>query len=42
MGHPMKVQRIKQNASEQWYVNFPSAIAHAVGFSRGEVVEWII
>ena len=42
MGFPTKVQLIKRKASEQWYVNFPSAIAQAMEFSRGEVVEWII
>jgi len=42
MGYPTRVQLIKRKASEQWYVNFPSAIAQAMEFVRGEVVEWII
>lgn len=42
MGYPTKVQLIKRKASEQWYVNFPSAIAQAIEFQRGEVVEWFI
>jgi hypothetical protein len=42
MGYPTKVQLIKRKASEQWYVNFPSAIAHAMEFERGETVEWTI
>jgi len=42
MGYATKVQLIKRRASEQWYVNFPSAIAQAMEFSRGELVEWII
>lgn len=42
MGFPTKVQLIKRQASEQWYINFPSAIAQAMEFSRGETVEWII
>lgn len=42
MGYPTKVQLIKRKASEQWYINFPSAIAQAMEFARGEVVEWII
>ena len=42
MGFPTKVQLIKRKESEQWYVNFPSAIAQAMEFSRGEIVEWII
>lgn len=42
MGFPTKVQLIKRKASEQWYINFPSAIAQAMEFQRGEVVEWLI
>ena len=42
MGFPTKVQLIKRQASEQWYINFPSALAQAMEFSRGETVEWII
>jgi len=42
MGFPTKVQLIKRQASEQWYINFPSALAQALEFSRGETVEWTI
>ena len=42
MGFPTKVQLIQREASEQWYINFPSAIAQAMEFDKGEVVEWII
>ena len=42
MGFPTKVQLIKRKSSEQWYINFPSAIAQAMEFSRGETVEWIV
>jgi hypothetical protein len=42
MGFPTKVQLIKRKASEQWYINFPSAIAQAMEFVRGETVEWIV
>lgn len=42
MGLPTKVQLIKRKSSEQWYINFPSAIAQAMDFSRGETVEWSI
>ena len=42
MGYPTKVQLIKRKTSEQWYINFPSAVAQAMEFERGEVVEWII
>ena len=42
MGFPTKIQLIKRTASEQLYINFPSAIAQAMEFQKGEVVEWVI
>jgi len=42
MGFPTKVQLIKRRKSEQWYINFPSAVAQAMEFVRGETVEWIV
>lgn len=42
MGYPTKVQLIQRQASEQWYVNFPAAIAHAMEFTKGELVQWVI
>ncbi len=42
MGFSTKVQLIKRKASEQWYVNLPSAVAQAMEFDKGELVEWIV
>jgi hypothetical protein len=42
MPFPTKVQLIKRKTSQQWYINFPSALAQAMDFSRGETVEWIV
>ena len=42
MGYPTKVQLIKRKNSEQWYINFPSAIAQAMEFEKGETAEWLI
>ncbi len=42
MGYPTKVQLIKRKESEQWYINFPAAVAQAMEFERGETVEWTI
>lgn len=42
MGYSTKVQLIKRTKSEQYYINFPSAVAQAMEFDRGEVVEWLI
>lgn len=42
MGHPTKIQLIKRQASEQWYVNFPAALAQAMEFDKGEIWEWVV
>ena len=43
MGYPTKVQHIqRQSSSDQWYINFPTAIAEAMEFEKGEIVEWLI
>jgi antitoxin component of MazEF toxin-antitoxin module len=42
MGYQTKIQLIKRTSSEQWYVNFPAAVAQAIEFEKGEEVEWII
>jgi hypothetical protein len=42
MGYPTKIQLIKRSKSEQWYINFPSALAQSMEFERGEMVEWTI
>ena len=36
------MQLIKRKQSEQWFINIPSAIAQAMEFGRGEIVEWNI
>ncbi len=42
MGFKTKVQLISRKASQQWYINFPSACAQMMDFQKGEEVEWII
>jgi len=43
MGYPTKVQLIhRKKTADQYYINFPTAIAEAMGFTKGEVVEWCI
>lgn len=41
MGFPTKIQLIKRQKSEQWYVNFPSAVAQVMEFEKGEIFEWV-
>ena len=40
MPFPTKVQLIKRKNSEQWYINFPSAVAQMMDFTKGETVQW--
>jgi hypothetical protein len=42
MGFKTKIQLIKRAKSEQWYINFPSALAQAMEFDKAEVVEWVV
>ena len=43
MGYPTKVQRIhRKKTADQYYVNFPTALAEAMEFRKGETIEWII
>jgi hypothetical protein len=42
MGYPTKVQLIQRKESQQWYINFPAAVAQAMDFSKGEAVQWTV
>ena len=43
MGYPTKVQLIRRKKSaDQYYINFPTAVAEAMEFKKGEIIEWII
>jgi hypothetical protein len=42
MGYPTKIQTIKRKQNEQWYINFPAALAQACEFEYGEMAEWIL
>jgi hypothetical protein len=43
VGYPTKVQLIKRKkTADQYYINFPTAVAEAMDFEKGEVIEWII
>ena len=42
MGYPTRIQQIRRKQSSQWYVNMPAALANAMEFQKGEVVEWVI
>ena len=40
MGYPTKIQLISREKGNQWYVNFPNALAEAMDFKKSETVEW--
>jgi len=40
MGYPTKIQLIARQKGNQWYVNFPNALAEAMRFEKSETVEW--
>lgn len=42
MGYPTTIQLIQRKRSQQWYVNFPAAVANALDFQKGETVEWTL
>jgi hypothetical protein len=42
MAYPTKVQLIQRKQSQQWYINFPAAIAQAMDFAKGEEALWTI
>ena len=42
MGYPTKIQLISRQKGNQWYVNFPNALAEAMNFTKGETVEWTV
>lgn len=43
MGYPTKVQLIaRKKGSDQYYINFPTAVAEALDFQKGETIEWVV
>lgn len=42
MGYPTRIQLISRKKGQQWYVNFPNALAQAMNFEKGETVEWTV
>ena len=42
MGYRVKIQRVQRPSSRSFYLNFPMALAEALGVEKGEVFEWNI
>jgi hypothetical protein len=42
VGYPAKIQQITRKDFNQYYINFPRAIAMAMNFEKSDPVEWEI
>ena len=40
MGYPVKIQRVQRAGTCSYYVNFPVAVAEAIGADKGETWCW--
>lgn len=42
MGNLTKVQHVVRKNGEDWTIRLPAAVARAMEFEQGEIVEWVI
>ena len=42
MGYPVKIQKVQRPTNRSYYVNFPVALAEAIGLEKGEDLEWLL
>lgn len=42
MGYPVKIQKVDRPTNRSYYLNFPVALAEAIGLEKGEDFEWWI
>lgn len=42
MGYPVKIQKVERPTNKSYYVNFPVALAEALGVVKGENFEWSV
>jgi hypothetical protein len=40
MGYTVKIQKVERPTNKSFYVNFPVALADAIGVEKGEEFEW--
>lgn len=41
-GYVVKVQKVERPTNRSYYVNFPVALAEALGMEKGEEFVWIV
>jgi bifunctional DNA-binding transcriptional regulator/antitoxin component of YhaV-PrlF toxin-antitoxin module len=42
MGYPVKIQKVERPTNRSYYLNFPMALAEAMGVEKGEDFQWWI
>jgi hypothetical protein len=42
MGYAVKIQKVERPTNRSYYLNFPVALAEAIGLEKGEGFEWWI
>jgi len=42
MGYPVKIQKVDRPTNRSYYVNFPVALADALGIRKGEKFNWLL
>jgi bifunctional DNA-binding transcriptional regulator/antitoxin component of YhaV-PrlF toxin-antitoxin module len=42
MGYAVKIQKVERPTNRSYYLNFPVALAEAMGLEKGEGFEWWI
>ena len=40
MGYRVKIQNVERPSNRSFYLNFPMALAEALGIEKGEEFEW--
>ena len=40
MGYAVKIQKVERPTNRSYYLNFPVALAEAIGLEKGEDFEW--
>ena len=42
MGYQVRIQHVQRVGTSSFYVNFPVAVAEAIGATKGEVWSWVL
>ena len=42
MDYRVKIQRVQRPSNRSFYLNFPIALAEALGVEKGETFEWVV